>query len=283
MVKIRKDYFSAEQICGSGQCFRMKKTGPGKYSVTAYGKYLMLEQQGDEITFYCTEEEFQKLWEPYFDLNTEYGRFARAGTQDSYLEGAVSFGRGIRILRQDVWEVLISFIISQQNNIKRITKCIETICERYGEQKSAYDGIVYHAFPTPGALAAAGEEELRSCGLGYRSRYLAKTSAAVAGGDVDLEGLKQLEYPRAKAELMSLSGVGNKVADCICLYGLHHLDAFPVDTHIRQVLDEHYPSGFRYENFPGYAGIIQQYLFYYDLNKMGGGIYEKEPGGTVSR
>lgn len=292
MIKTKISDFSIQQISESGQCFRMVQVAESRYALVAFGKYLEVEQVGDEFLFACTREEYDGIWREYFDLDNDYGRYKdKVSEQDIYLSEAVSFGSGIRILHQDVWEMLISFIISQQNHIKRIRKCIETLCERYGEKKyithcldseknksgntdqedndikrcGDVNSSAYYTFPDVQALAAVSEEELRACNLGYRSRYIVNTARSILWGDVNLDAVKEMDYRRARGELLKLCGVGEKVADCICLFGLHHLDAFPVDTHIRKAMDEHYPAGFPFERYAGYAGVMQQYIFYYDL------------------
>ena len=274
MIKIKATDLSIQQISESGQCFRLNQIAGNRYALVALGRYLEIEQRGDEILFLCTQEEYDTVWRQYFDMESDYDQYQRMiPKQDDYLTKAATFGSGIRILQQDVWEMLISFIISQQNNIKRIRKCIETLCERYGERKSFRDGqnvgdTVYYTFPDVEALARASEEELRACNLGYRSRYIVSTSNSILKKEVDLDALKKMGYRQAKGELLKLSGVGEKVADCICLFGLHHMDAFPIDTHIRQAMDAHYPTGFPFERYVGYAGVMQQYIFYYDLKNM---------------
>ena len=161
--------------------------------------------------------------------------------------------------------MIVSFLISQQNHIPRIRRCIRNICERYGEKKTAPNGVVYYGFPSPQALSQASEEELRACNLGYRSKYVRKSAEQVMRKEVDLTEIKKMDYQEAKQELLKLYGVGEKVADCICLFALHHLEAFPVDTHIRQALEKHYPQGFPDSRYPGIQGILQQYIFYYEL------------------
>lgn len=275
MIKIAATDLSIRQISESGQCFRLNKLTGERYALVALGKYLEIEQMGGELSFSCTQEEYDAVWRQYFDMDNDYGLYrSTVQEEDTYLSEAAAFGSGIRILRQDVWEMLISFIISQQNNIRRIRKCIETICERYGEGMTWEDtdnadsigrAIAYRTFPGVQALAQASEEELRACNLGYRSRYIVETSKSILSGEVDLEAVKKMDYRRAKTELLKLSGVGEKVADCICLFGLHHMDAFPVDTHIRKAMEAHYPSGFPFGKYDGYAGVMQQYIFYYDL------------------
>lgn len=271
------------QISASGQCFRMWKTEPdfsdnvrkglsaekrreAQYTLIARDRYLKVSQSGEKFTFSCGEKEMKEFWNGYFDLDRDYGEVIRKiDPEDRYLKQAAEYGSGIRILRQDLWEMIITFIISQQNNIRRIRKCIETISEKYGEICTAPDGTVYYAFPEPEKLAASSEEELRICGLGYRSRYLVQTARMIADGSVLLKDLPEMPAGQAKQELLRLSGVGEKVADCIRLFALHDLDAFPVDTHISKVLSIRYPRGFPFMKYPGTAGILQQYIFYYDL------------------
>lgn len=271
MVNITKDNFSIRQICESGQCFRlcrMEGTSGEKYGLTALGRYLEIEQKQNEVFFHCTQEEFEELWRDYFDLEEDYGKIINMiDSKDSYLLKAAAYGSGMRILRQDLWEMIVSFIISQQNNIKRIRKCIELLCQKYGEEKRTENGRSYHLFPAPDVLAKAAIEDLSACNLGYRGKYIQKTARSVVSGEIDLDAVKQMDYDAAMEELCRLSGVGTKVANCICLFALHKTEAFPVDTHIQKVLKEQYPSGFPFERYAGYAGTLQQYIFYYDLNK----------------
>jgi len=266
---IQIPYFSIEQISESGQCFRLNRIGEHRYSLIAKDRYLEIEQKGDLVQFFCSFQEYEEIWKTYFDLERNYQNFVNAiPTKDNYLSCAVQFGRGVRILNQDLWEMIISFIISQQNNIKRIKRCIELLSVKYGEKKLTENGIQYYTFPTVQALANASEEELKLCNLGYRSSYIQKTTQSILHGEVDLEKIRNNDYETAKAELMKLCGVGIKVAECICLFGLHHLNAFPVDTHIKKVLEQHYPNGFPFETYTDFAGVINQYLFYYDLKSV---------------
>ncbi len=133
-----------------------------------------------------------------------------------------------------MWETLVSFLISQQNNIVRIRRCIDNLCERYGERRLSDGGRMYCGFPGPEALAGLGEDELMACNLGYRSKYVVRAAKQVASGEMDLDRVSKMSYGEAKEELLKLFGVGEKVAECICLFALHHLEAFPVDTHISQ-------------------------------------------------
>lgn len=258
--------FSLEQIARSGQCFRMSRREDGFFDIISGSRWMGARQSGETCEFLCTEEEFSEFWEDYFDLKQDYGEYiSRIDKEDVYLNAAVKLAGGVRILRQDIWEMIVSFLISQQKNIVRIRRCIENICEAYGNPVKNGRGEVYFTFPEPEALAGLEEDALKACNLGYRSKYVVRAARSVAEGRFDLEQLGILPYEKAKEELLKLFGVGVKVADCICLFGLHHLEAFPVDTHISQALEKHYGDGFPMEKYSGIQGVIQQYIFYYEL------------------
>jgi N-glycosylase/DNA lyase len=232
----------------------------------AADRYLEIEQEGSFVNLDCSDAEFIVFWVRYFDLDADYQNYIDAvNPRDKYLNKAVQAGDGIRILRQDLWEMIVSFLISQQNNIVRIRRCIDNICRRYGERKISANGTEFYAFPTPEQLAQATEAELKECNLGYRAKYVLRAAKAVAEGTIDLQKIEEMSYKQARQELLTIYGIGEKVADCICLFALHHLDAFPVDTHIRQALDAHYKRGFPNRRYKGIRGIIQQYIFYYEL------------------
>ena len=266
MVVKKITNFSLEQIARSGQCFRMSRREDGFFDIISGSRWMGARQSGETCEFLCTEEEFLEFWEDYFDLKQDYGEYiSRIDKEDVYLNAAVKLAGGVRILRQDIWEMIVSFLISQQNNIVRIRRCIENICEAYGNPVKNGRGEVYFTFPEPEALAGLEEDALKACNLGYRSKYVVRAARSVAEGRFDLEQLGTLPYEKAKEELLKLFGVGVKVADCICLFGLHHLEAFPVDTHISQALKKYYGDGFPMEKYRGIQGVIQQYIFYYEL------------------
>ncbi len=270
MVRKQIDNFSLEQICLSGQCFRMKREDEAaktvKYSLIAGDRYLEVVQQGKECAFDCDEEVFESFWKEYFDLERDYGEcIARINPRDTYLVNAAAFGSGIRILKQDLWEMIVTFLISQQNNIVRIRRCIQNICEAYGEEKTNNHGEVYYAFPKPEALAGLDEDALKACNLGYRSKYVVRAARSVISGEIDLEAVRQMSYKKAREELLKLFGVGEKVADCIGLFALHHLQAFPMDTHMIQAMNAHYKRGFPNRRYKDVRGIMQQYIFYFEL------------------
>lgn len=258
--------FDIDQIARSGQCFRFRVLGDMQYALVAGGRYVEIRQQGNCVSFDCTEEEFQSVWRAYFDLDADYSRYKQAvAKRDKYLQSAIETGSGLRILRQDLWETIVCFIISQQNNIIRIQKCVENLCSLFGEICYNKSDQVYNAFPTAERLAACTLEELAPIRLGYRAKYILAAARQVASGEVDLEAVRGMKYADAKAALMRLTGVGVKVAECICLFALHHIDAFPIDTHIQHMLDTHYPKGFPMKRYKGFAGVMQQYAFYYEL------------------
>lgn len=266
MIEKKIRNFDIHKICNSGQCFRIDRIGEDTYGLVAFGEYLEIGQEGDRLSFSCTEAAFENRWSSYFDLDTDYGDIeGRVDKTDAYLTAAVRCGSGMRILRQDLWEVIVSFIISQQNNIPRIRKCVEALCRNFGEKKENFRGEEYYTFPTAEVLAGHKLEDFSVCSLGYRAKYIWKTAEMVADGEVALDEIEKMDYASARAELMKLCGVGIKVAECICLFALHHVDAFPIDTHIKSMLERHYPEGFPFERYRGIAGILQQYGFYYEL------------------
>lgn len=252
---LKRDNISLEKISVSGQIFRMKREDEG-FRVHFRKDSVLVEEDEEKLTFHCSEEEFFKIWYDFFDFETDYSKIAALiDKDDKYLLTAYESGYGIRILRQDLWEIIISFLISQNNNIKRITNSISKLCNL------TKDG----SFPTPEILAEISIDELRLFGLGYRDVYVKKMAERVRNKELDLNILEKLPYEEAFKSLKSEFGIGNKVADCICLFGLHKLNAFPIDTHIKQILKTHYPEGLP-ENYRGFEGVIQQYMFYYELN-----------------
>lgn len=281
MVRLQSKNFSLEQICQSGQCFRMNQEkkkenclfddSENVYNIIAGERYLKAVQQRNEFLFFCSQEEFDSFWKEYFDLENDYAVYInQINPRDTYLLRAAESGSGIRILRQDLWEMIVSFLISQQNHIARIKRCIENICEKYGEKKINRQGKEYYGFPRPEALARLEEDALMACNLGYRSKYVVRAARSVVTGEIDLDRVKEMSYKNAREQLLGLFGVGEKVADCICLFSLHHLEAFPVDTHIRQALENHYKRGFPKRRYRGFQGVLQQYIFYYELHSGDG-------------
>ena len=243
------------QIYASGQCFRWQPMGGGCYGIPAFGRFLTVSQNGAEFEFSCGEEEFRAVWFDYFDLGTDYGKIkSRAAKRDKYLQAAIAHGAGLRILRQDVWETIVTFILSQNSNIPRIRKNVADLCALFGG-----------AFPAQEQLASLDEKTLRSLGVGYRAPYL--LAAASYFTPEACERMRRMTYAQVHAFLCGCKGVGVKVADCVCLFALHHTGAFPVDTHVKSILEQHYPGGFPLWKYKNCAGILQQYLFFYDIMK----------------
>lgn len=267
---IHNNNFNIKQIAESGQCFRMNPIGENRYALIAFGLYLILEQKAEDLVeLFCSEEEYEELWREYFDLEYDYGYLIdciRKGN-DGFLKEAAAFGQGIRILRQDFFEMMISFIISQNKNIPAIKSSIEAICKKYGELRSHKEtGIKYYTFPKPEALAAAGKEELKSMSVGYRDAYILSAATAITEGRLSVQRMKDYSYEQAKQVLLDIHGIGEKVANCICLYGLHHIEVFPVDVWMKRILTEIYQDQFNCNQFEGRMGIVQQYMFYYRRN-----------------
>lgn len=274
---VHNSNFNIKQIADSGQCFRMNKidkdSGMISYSLIAYGRYLVLRQRKNDIVeLSCSEEEFHAVWEDYFDMKYDYGNVTDELLQgeDEFLRQAAEFGHGVRILSQEPFEATISFIISQNKNIPAIKSCVEALCERYGEKKlDTEHGILYYTFPTPERLADAKREDLRSLKTGYRDEYIIRASQAVLDGRIDFEYLKYAPYEDSLRKLKEIHGIGEKVANCILLYGLHHIEGFPVDVWILKILKDIYQGSFNRQKYSGYAGIIQQYMFYYYRHLQG--------------
>ena len=275
IVRIEDD-FDLRKIADSGQCFRFNECGDG-YSVVAGDKYVFVrkatsddDKTGETYEFDCTEEEFNTFWKNYFDLDTNYRRIRGLidAREDGYLYYASEYGTGIRILRQDPWEMLISFIISQRKNIPAIKASIEKICEAAG-RKIATDkeGKDVYSFPTPEDLSALSIEQLSACSLGYRDKYVKQAAMDVASGAVKLDEWDNLDDAGLMEKLLSLYGVGAKVANCEILFGYHRLDAFPKDVWINKVLDMKYPQGFLFDKYKPYNGVMQQYLFFYSRSE----------------
>ena len=252
MYTIKIDHMNLNQIADSGQCFRWKQVNNNTYKIPAFGKEITISQNNDLFTVSCDETEWNNIWYNYFDLDTNYNEIESIvmKSNDEFLKAAYQFGSGIRILRQDLWETIISFIISQNNNIPRIKKSIEKLCD---ENNGVFPD--YHKLMNM---------DLSDKGLGYRDKYL--KSACLCGWWTDLYyTIQSMSYNEVKTEIMKIKGIGNKVADCICLFGLHYLDAFPIDTHINKIIDMKYNGNIPEWANSKYAGVLQQYIFYYDL------------------
>ena len=260
MPQIRiQDDFSLEKIADSGQCFRCRQAEDGAW-VFITGRHMLRIRSVKENVFdvSCDRSTWDRVWHPYFDLDRNYARIrSDACGLFSYLDHALDTGAGLRILRQDPWEMLITFILSQRRSIPVIRRSVQLICEAFGEKSESHI-----RFPSPEALAQAGDEPLRQCCLGYRAPYVRKTAAMISQGIMPPVFPDSLSTPELLDALMTFPGVGRKVANCVALFGYGRMDAAPVDTWIARVIEEDFGGKAPFDTFPETAGIIQQYLFY---------------------
>lgn len=267
ILLIKPPHFAPAPTLCCGQAFRWHPLGKGYVGVVA-GRVLHVCQRGEDVALWpCTPEDFEGLWRSYFALDTDYTAILTGLSGDAFLEKCLAYGSGLRVLNQPPFETLISFILSANNNVRRIQGLVERLCRRYGRRLRG--GGEHYAFPQPAALAAAQEADLRTLGMGYRAPYVRDTAAAIAGG-YDLAALRTLPYEQAKRQLRALPGVGPKVADCVLLFSLGFSQAFVQDVWINRVLDQVYnacgDAAARERvkvQFGANAGILQQYMFYF--------------------
>lgn len=260
MLSLTISNFNLQQIADSGQCFRMTQPKENCYRIIARDRILHIFQSGSNVSFDCSQADYSNFWRGYFDLDTDYNHYLQAVPQDDFfLQSAILHGSGIRILRQDPWEMLITFILSQRKNIPAIKKSVEALCRLCG---TPIDKDLY-AFPTPEQLSACSLEELKSCSLGYRAKYICQTAAMVAADPSCLDACAIESDEELRQFLMSFPGVGKKVSNCVMLFGYHRIAAFPLDVWMNRIIDQVYSGRFPLERYEGFAGVIQQYMFYY--------------------
>lgn len=271
--------FRLSHIFDCGQCFRFEPMSENRYIGVAFGKVLDIEQIGDSVILHGAAREDMDLWRRFLDLDRDYGALKRCLSDgDEVMRCAVECGDGIRILRQDTWETIVSFIISASNNIPRIKGIIGRLCENFGDE-IRYNGNVYYSFPSAEKINSLSLEDLSVIRAGFRDKYIKAAAQAVVSGELSLDGLEGMSTPEAKKVLMSVKGIGNKVSDCILLFGLGRVDSFPVDVWIKRIMEHCYfgseqqintISAFARERFGKLGGYAQQYLFFYArLNKIG--------------
>ena len=255
--------FDVGQTLDCGQVFRFKNI-EGGYRVLAGDHVAYIFDEGDRYRFECDNAEF---FEHYFDFDTDYQALQAECEDGGMVSNAIAYGKGIHILRQDPVETIFSFIISQNNHIPRIKGIIERICEALGENMGDH-----FAFPTVEALASAGEEFFAKVGAGYRAAYLDRVAKTLEKEDVSC--WNSLSTDELRAKLLSLHGVGRKVADCVLLFGFNRFDVFPVDTWIKKVFEEEFPhvpadkmATLLIQKYGKYAGFVQQWLFFFKRNE----------------
>lgn len=311
-----------KQIAESGQCFRMNPLDRDRlpqeadygYRIISRGRLLDIWQKGQELTFGCAGAELD-FWLDYFDIAADYQAMINSvAPGNTYLAEAAQAGKGIRILKQDPWEMLITFVISQQKTIPKIRQLVEALCSSYGApvSRSLVNGVLVNdapintapgggipgkgpkvstagtntgqgmfSFPSPKELSRASLDELKELKLGYRAKYIYQLCQDAVSGALDLALLETMDYETALGYLTGFYGIGKKVANCVCLFGLHHIGAFPVDTWIEKILMAQYYDKRKYRRTPktclcdtivkdvfgqygGCAGVMQQYIFYYE-------------------
>ena len=264
--------FELPHIFDCGQCFRWNRIDNGNYIGVAFGKVIEVEKKEDNVTLYNTnEEEFYTTWENYFDLKREYGFIKEELSKDQLLKKSVEFGYGIRLLQQQPFELIVSFIISANNRIPMIKKAISNICRNWGNSLE-YKGEIFYSFPTPEQLSKASLEEIESCGVGFRGKYIKDTVEKISNNEIDLKTIVELNDDSCHESLQQFSGIGPKVADCIMLFSMGKYSAFPVDVWVKRAMQHFYLApdvslkkirDFGREKFGELSGFAQQYLFYY--------------------
>ena len=271
--------FDVQKTFDCGQCFRFEKVEDSAHQVefggVACGRCISVAQDGDTLYIYnATEADFYGIWQSYLGLDTDYAAICDdilSRSDNRALREAVAVGNGIRILRQPEWETVCSFIISQNNNIPRIKKIIGALSEKYGEaidargmeSHGAPEGVAY-GFPTASRLYEAGVEEIFALKTGFRAKYIVDAAQKCSDGTIELSELCQLPTAEAAECLKTIKGIGDKVAACSLLFGFGKLDAFPVDVWIKKVIARYFGADFTAESLGAYAGVAQQFLFYYE-------------------
>lgn len=259
--------FVPSAIFECGQAFRWNRNEDGAYTGIAFGRAAKLVTEGKNVYIICSDGDYEAVWRNYFDTERDYAAIRREISREKSLECACEFGKGIRILRQEPWEALCSFIISQCNNIPRIKKIVESLCRMCGD-KTEFCGEEFYSFPSAECVARLSREELGTLRAGYRAEYIAEAAKRVSCGDADLGEIASLDTESAKHELLKFQGVGEKVASCTLLFGMGKLDAFPIDVWMKRAIEEFFGKGkFDYKRFGNYAGLAQQYMFHYMRNK----------------
>ncbi len=264
--------FNLAHIFECGQCFRWNLQDDGSYLGVAKGHALKIRQDCDTVTFFNTsEQEFNNIWYDYFDFSRDYSKIKDTLSKDEVLKTAIPFGCGIRILKQELFETVISFIISASNNIPRIKKIVELLCKNFGE-KTEYDGKTFYIFPTCEKLALLSLEDLSVIRAGFRDKYILAAAKKFASGEISADNFSVLSSSDSKKLLMSMYGIGSKVADCILLFGLSRTDSFPVDVWVKRIMETLYLKTetknseiekFATDRFGEFSGLAQQYLFFY--------------------
>ncbi len=250
--------FSLEQTLFCGQCFRFKVREDGGFEGVILDKNIILYQTDDGIEVEgCEQDNIEKYIVDYFSLDTDYDNIKNILRKDAVLSNAISYASGIRVMRQPLWETVCSFIISQNNNIKRISGIIDRLCTSFGNDVSGF-----YSFPTPQKLSGLTVEDLAPLKSGFRAKYIIDAAKKFSDGSIDQHLIKTAPLEVARNSLMTINGIGPKVADCSLLFGANRLEAFPTDVWIKRAMEQLFPDGLPDFALP-YAGIAQQYIFHY--------------------
>ncbi|MDY6340377.1 MAG: DNA glycosylase [Saccharofermentans sp.] len=278
MVTVKIPFLDLLKVADSGQAFRIRVIDDAHIELVAYGRYLQIAKTAkDTFAFSCSEKEFEDIWKPYLDLGRDYSKIVRSiDKNDEYLMAAAKFGEGIRILKQDIFETTISYIISQRRSIPSITTSVERISKLCGKKIKApklEDPFVaplekeYYAFPTPEELNNLPYKDLENTGVGYRAPYIARAAEEFCSGKLDPDALSALSDDALYKALTAMYGVGTKVANCVMLFAFARTGRFPVDVWIQRIEDRYYDGHFDCTSYPDTAGIMQQFMFYYERRK----------------
>ena len=278
MVTVKIPFLDLLKVADSGQAFRIRVIDDAHIELVAYGRYLQIAKTAkDTFAFSCDEKEFEDIWKPYLDLGRDYGKIVRSiDKNDEYLMAAAKFGEGIRILKQDIFETTISYIISQRRSIPSITTSVERISKLCGKKikapklESPFVAPLekeYYAFPTPEELTNLPYKELENTGVGYRAPYIARAAEEFSSGKLDPDALSALSDDDLYKALTAMYGVGTKVANCVMLFAFARTGRFPVDVWIQRIEDRYYNGHFDCTPYPDTAGIMQQFMFYYERRK----------------
>jgi len=251
--------FNLTHTFESGQCFNFNKLGDSDFEVIAFGRYLRVRQRANQVYFEASPEDFNNIWRGFFDLDRDYKYILDKLRQDEILKKASDFCPGLRILKQEPFECLISFIISQNNNIPRIKKIVARLRENFGEKIAGGR----YAFPSAEKLASLSLDDLAVIKSGFRAKYILDAAKKIYSGEINLDLIYNLNLEESAEYLKRIYGVGDKVSACVLLFAYNKLGAFPIDVWIKKILAKYYPNGY---NFGDYAGIANSYLFYYERN-----------------
>ncbi|GAA0117239.1 DNA-3-methyladenine glycosylase family protein [Clostridium senegalense] len=264
--------FELKDIFDCGQCFRWNKTKDNTYIGVAYNKVIEIEKEGNNVIIHNSNlKDFNEIWCEYFDLKRNYSKIKEELKKDPILDTAVAFGEGIRILKQEPFEILISFIVSANNRIPMIKRAINNISKKYGNELE-YKGEKYYSFPSVDRLIEASQEEIEEMGVGFRAKYIVDSVDKVYNNVYNLEEIKSMDDDECHEGLKQFNGVGPKVADCIMLFSMQKYSSFPVDVWVKRAMQHFYVAPdvslpkirmFARDKFGNLAGFAQQYLFFY--------------------